>query len=319
LEISVMIESAIGVNWPIWKRVTSEVESLGFAGLFCSDHFTVPTPVNLDAMEMIVALSYVAGHTERIHFGPLVAPLSFRDPRLLARQAAQLSLLSTGRMILGVGSGWMEREHEMFGYDLGSMNTRMNRLEEGLQVITLLLRSQEPVTFEGRFYQLHDAVLEPRPAQGPPIMIGGSGPRRTLPLVAQYADVWNGLSVSPEKYRALSQRLDELLLQAGRQPGDVKRTAMVPVVCGRNEHELADRLRGLQRMNPERANLSDADLVERMRSQGTAAVGTPEECVEQLRAYQQAGVQEVMTQFFTVDDFEGIQLLAQEILPHFAG
>jgi alkanesulfonate monooxygenase SsuD/methylene tetrahydromethanopterin reductase-like flavin-dependent oxidoreductase (luciferase family) len=222
-------------------------------------------------------------------------------------------------MILGVGSGWMEREHQMFGYDLGSMNTRMDRLEEGLKVITLLLRSQEPVSFEGCFYQLHDAVLMPRPAAGPPIMIGGAGPRRTLPLVARYADIWNGLSVSPEKYRELSQRLDELLREAGRQPEDVKRTAMVPVVCGRSEQELADRLRGLQRMGAERANLSDAELVERMRSQGGAALGTPEECVEQLRAYEQAGVQEVMAQFFTVDDFEGIQLLAEEILPHFTG
>ena len=288
------------------------------SGLFCSDHFTVPTPVNLDALEMIVALSYVAGHTERIHFGPLVAPLSFRDPRLLARQAAQLNLLSEGRMILGVGSGWMEREHEMFGYDLGDMATRMDRLEEGLKVMTLLLRSQEPVTFEGRFYNLHDAVLTPRPVEGPSIMIGGSGPRRTLSLVARYADIWNGLNLTPADFRERSAHLDELIGQAGRQPSAVKRTTMVPVICGRDERELATRLRGFQRMNPDLASLSDSDLVERIRSRGGAAFGTPEECVEQLRAYQQAGAQEVMAQFFTVDDFEGLQLLADQILPYFA-
>ena len=101
---------------------------------------------------MIVALTYLAEQTQRIRFGPLVAPLSFRHPTLLVRQAAALDDLSGGRIILGVGTGWEEREHELFGFDLGDVPTRLARLEEGLEVITQLLRSDEPVTYEGRFF-----------------------------------------------------------------------------------------------------------------------------------------------------------------------
>src|SRR5574338_1257810 len=124
-----------------------------------SDHFTNGQGPLLDALETIVSLTYLADHTQRIHFGPLVAPLSFRDPTILARQAMALDDLSGGRMILGVGAGWQEREHTMFGHELGDLTTRMDRLEEGLQVLTQLMRSDEPTSFQGHFYQLQDALV----------------------------------------------------------------------------------------------------------------------------------------------------------------
>src|SRR6266568_3069844 len=116
--LAISVEAMMGLTWPLWKRLVAEVEQLSFAGLFRSDHFTLPLPVDPDALELIVTLSYLADHTQRVHFGPLVAPLSFRDPVMLTRQATALDDLSGGRMILGVGAGWMEREHAMFGYDL---------------------------------------------------------------------------------------------------------------------------------------------------------------------------------------------------------
>src|SRR5438045_3913259 len=141
---------------------------------------------------MITSLTYLADHTQRIHFGPLVAPLSMRNPSLLARQAAALDDLSNGRMILGLGAGWQEREHHLFGFDLGDVPTRFSRFEEGLEVVTRLLKSDEPVTFEGHFFQLRGATLLPRPQRpgGPSILLGGNGVKRTLPLVARYADIW---------------------------------------------------------------------------------------------------------------------------------
>src|SRR5205085_8928541 len=111
--------------------------------MFRSDHFTNARPPDKDSLEMVVSLAYLADHTQRIHFGPLVAPLSVRTPSLLARQAAALDDLSGGRMILGVGAGWQEREHHLFGYNLGDVPTRMARLEEGLEVITRLFHSNE--------------------------------------------------------------------------------------------------------------------------------------------------------------------------------
>src|SRR5205085_10966298 len=163
--------------------------------MFRSDHFTNARPPDKDSLEMIVSLTYLADHTQRIHFGPLVAPLSVRHPSVLVRQAAALDDLSGGRMILGIGAGWQDREHRLFGHELGDVPTRMARLEEGLEVITRLLRSDEPVTYEGRFYHLRGGTLLPRPQHpgGPPILIGGRGPRRTLPLVARYADICNAV------------------------------------------------------------------------------------------------------------------------------
>lgn len=245
--IWIMIEGQDGLTWPLWKELVAAVDELGFAGLFRSDHFTNANPPDKDLLELVVAETYLACNTRRIHFGPLVAPLSFRNPALLARQAAALDDLSGGRMILGVGAGWQEREHHLFGFELGDVPTRMDRLEEGLEVITRLLRSDEPVTYEGRFYQLRGAMLLPRPQRlgGPPILIGGNGPRRTLPLAARYADIWNATFLAPDAFRERSAALDELLRAAGRQPGDVRRTMMSSLFFGRDLEAVERRVGGI--------------------------------------------------------------------------
>jgi alkanesulfonate monooxygenase SsuD/methylene tetrahydromethanopterin reductase-like flavin-dependent oxidoreductase (luciferase family) len=113
-----MIEGQHGLNWPRWQRVARAVEELGFVGLYRSDHFIDPTPPLLDSLELWVSLTWLAGHTQRIEFGPLVTPVSFRHPVLTARMAKDVDNLSGGRLTLGVGAGWMEREHERFGFDL---------------------------------------------------------------------------------------------------------------------------------------------------------------------------------------------------------
>ncbi len=190
MDIAIMIEGQNGLNWPRWQRIARAVEDLGFAGLYRSDHFTNSSPPDLDALELWTSLTWLASHTSRIAFGPLVSPVSFRDPRMTARIARDVDDLSGGRLTLGLGAGWQEREHTNFGYDLLEMRGRFARFEEGLQVVTRLLRSDEPVTFDGTYYHLHEAVLLPRPARpgGPPILIGGTGAQRTLPLVARYGE-----------------------------------------------------------------------------------------------------------------------------------
>ncbi len=312
IAISLMIEGQNGLNWPRWRRLVAEAEQLGFAGLFRSDHFTNGQGPLLDSLETTVSLTYLADHTQRIHFGPLVAPLSFRHPTLLARQALALDDLSGGRMILGVGAGWQEREHTMFGHELGDLATRMARLEEGLRVLTQLLRSDEPASFHGRFYQLQDALILPRPrrAGGPPILIGGIGPKRTLPLVARYADIWNALMVTPDEFRTLSAHLDDLLRAEGRPPDAVRRTLMTNLTFAADRPTLARRLK-----------LSDADdsaleaAVANMRASHKNIVGTPEMVREQIAAYAEAGVQELMLQWLDLDDIEGLRAFAQTVLP----
>jgi alkanesulfonate monooxygenase SsuD/methylene tetrahydromethanopterin reductase-like flavin-dependent oxidoreductase (luciferase family) len=261
-----------------------------------------------------VALTWLADHTERVRFGPMVSPLSLRDPVMLARQAAALDDLSGGRMVLGLGAGWMEDEHVMFGYPLGDVPTRMARFEEGLQVVSGLLRSAEPSSFDGAFFQLREAVLSgPRRASGPPIMIGGAGPRRTLPLVARHAEVWNAQVVTPAELGDRSALLDALLVQAGRHPAAVRRTMNMWVICGRTPEELADRVQPF-RVFPEYADLPLDALLTELRT-WPAIIGSPDEVVEQIRAYGAAGITELSVQWPGLDDIQGLQMLASEVMP----
>src|SRR6266404_1718607 len=313
--ISIMIEGQNGLTWPRWKRIVKEVEELGFAGLFRSDHFTNANPPDKDSLEMIVSLTYLADHTQRLHFGPLVAPVSFRDPRMLARQAAALDDLSGGRMILGVGAGWQEREHRLFGHNLGDVPTRMARLEEGLEVITRLLRSDEPVTYEGRFFQLRGAILLPRPQRpgGPDIQIGGNGPKRTLPLVARYANHWNGTFISVDDFRERSAILDQLLLVAGRDPADVRRSAMLSLYFGRDMAEL-DRRLSWRHDEPKYAGKPLDAVIEDLKASGGIIAGTPGEVIEQIKAYDNAGADELMLQWWDLDDIDGLRAFARSVL-----
>jgi len=316
IDISIQIEGQNGLTWPHWKQLVKKVEDLGFAGLFRSDHFTNARPPDKDSLEMVVSLTYLADHTQCIHFGPLVAPLSFRDPTLLARQAAALDDLSGGRMILGVGAGWQDREHRLFGHDLGDVPTRLARLGEGLEVITRLLKSDEPVNFEGRFFQLRGATLLPRPQRpgGPPILIGGNGPKRTLPLVVRYANIWNANFLSPGAFRERSAILDQLLVAAGRNPTDVRRTLMLSLSFGRDMTEL-DRRLSWRRNNPQYAGKSLDKVIEDLRTDGGTIVGTPDMIIEQINAYSNVGVDELVLQWFDLDDLDGLRAFATSVLP----
>jgi F420-dependent oxidoreductase-like protein len=314
--LSIMIEGQHGLTWPRWKRLVAEVEALGFAGLFRSDHFTNGGPPDKDSLEMIVSLTYLADHTQRIHFGPMVAPVSFREPTMLARQAAALDDLSGGRMILGLGAGWQDREHTLFGHKLGDVPTRMARLQEGVEVVTRLLRSDEPVTFEGKFFQLRGATLLPRPQRpgGPAILIGGNGIKRTLPLAARYADVWNATFIGPDAFRERTQLLDELLQKAGRKPDSVRRTLMLPLFFGRDRAELERRVSGWRDMLGDASRSLDAALAA-MRARNAIA-GTPDSAIEQIKTYERAGAQELMLQWFDLDDIDGLRGFAESVLPH---
>ena len=302
-EVAIMVEGQNGLNWPRWQRLARAVEDLGFAGLFRSDHFTNARPPDKDSLELWTSLTYLATHTRRIAFGPLVTPLSFRHPVFTARMAKEVDDLSGGRLVLGLGAGWQEREHRMFGFALGSVAERFARLEEGLEVITRLLRDPDRVTFHGQYFHLEDAVLLPRPARpgGPPVLIGGNGPRRTLPLVARYADEWNALFLPPERFAALNARLDALLRAAGREPAAVRRSLMTGLVFGRDEGELQRKLEG----RPPAEDLRARGLV----------VGTPAQVRDQIAALGQAGVQRVMLQWLDLDDLDGLAALAQAVLP----
>jgi F420-dependent oxidoreductase-like protein len=302
-EIAIMIEGQNGLTWERWQRLAPLVEELGFAGLYRSDHFTNSNQPDQPSLECWVSLVWLATHTERIEFGPLVSPVSFRDPVFLARMGKDVSDLSDGRLILGLGAGWQEREHANFGYELLEVPERFDRFEEALQVITRLLRSDSPVDYQGQYYQLNDAILLPRPeSEGqPPILIGGSGPKRTLPLVARFAEEWNGVFVTPARFAELNKILDELLEENLRKPKDVRRSMMTGLAFGKGDE-------GLKRM----AEMYGAPPDE-LRQRGII-VGTGSEVADRIAQYGEAGAERVMLQWLDVDNLGALEALAEAVL-----
>lgn len=285
-----------------WQRLASAVEDLGFAGLYRSDHFTNANPPDLDSLELWTSLTWLASHTRRIEFGPLVSPVSFRHPVVTARVACAVDYLSGGRLTLGLGAGWQEREHANFGFDLLDVRGRFARLGEALEVVTRLLRSDEPVSLDGPRYRLREAIGLPRPRRpnGPPILIGGNGPLRTLPLAARYADEWNAVYVPARRFAELSGRLDTLLAGRGRRPADVRRSLMTGLVFGRDDAEVQRNLRGRAA-----ATLRERGVV----------VGTGTAVADALDRLTEAGVQRVMLQWLDLDDLDGLEALARAVIP----
>jgi F420-dependent oxidoreductase-like protein len=309
LEVAIMIEGQDGLNWPRWQQLARAVEELGFAGLYRSDHYTNAGPPDKDSLELWVSLTWLAGNTGRLEFGPLASPVSFRHPTMTARMAGAVDDLSGGRLSLGLGAGWQEREHNNYGWDLLPVPERFARFEEGLEVVTRLLRSDQPVDFAGRYYHLQEAILLPRPQRpgGPPITIGGNGPKRTLPLAARYADEWNGVFINAHRFATLNERLDGLLLAQGRLPSSVRRSLMVGTIFGRSQRDIdrrLDELAARRGRHYSAAELRDNGMV----------VGQGEQIRRQLEEYAAAGVQRIMLQWLELDDLHGLEALARYVL-----
>ena len=303
MDVAVMIEGQNGLTWSRWQAIARLVEQTGFAGLYRSDHFTNSQPPDMESLELWVSLTWLAANTRRIEFGPLVTPFSFRHPALTARMAAAVDDLSGGRLTLGLGAGWQEREHRIFGFELLDMKGRFARFEEGMECVTRLLRSEEPVTFHGRYFHLQEAQVLPRPQRpgGPRILVGGNGVRQTLPLVARYADEWNANFIGPEEFKRLNTRLDGLLKEQGRAPNSVRRSVMTGCVFAKDQQGL------------------DAKLAKRGRTRAELlargiGVATGEDVMPQLQAYADAGAQRIMLQWLELDDLEGLEELGKVVI-----
>ncbi len=300
MEYAIMIEGQMGLTWPRWQRIARAVEDLGFVGLYRSDHFTNANPPDQDSLELWVSLTWLASHTSRIEFGPLVTPTSFRHPAFTARMASAVDDLSGGRLQLGLGAGWQVREHRNYSHKLLGERKRMDRFEELLRIMTHLLQQPDPLTFKGQYFNFHDAVLLPRPARpgGPRIVIGGNGKRRTLRLAAEFASEWNGVYLTPDAFRERCALLDEQLRARNRRPADVRRTLMTGIVFGRDQSALNRKLEGKNR----------DDLPGMI-------VGTPSDLAAQMDRLEEAGVQRLMLQWLDLDDLDGLEALAKAILP----
>jgi probable F420-dependent oxidoreductase len=216
-------ESAAGGGWPEIRELAVCAESEGLDSAWVADHFHYQPPDGeINGMhESWTLLSAVAAVTERIELAPLVLCSSFRSPGLVAKMAATLDLVSGGRLILGVGAGWHDPEYEAFGFPT---DHRVGRFEEWLEIVIRLLRSEQ-VSYEGRWYQVHDAVLVPAPKRRIPILIAGNKPRM-LGLVARHADAWNTawFGLPDDRLAERLEGLEAALAAEGRDPAELELT-----------------------------------------------------------------------------------------------
>ena len=227
LELNVMIEGQEGLTWERWQRLARAAEDGGFGGLYRSDHLTGlfgdPTRPSLETW---ASLPWVATATKRIRFGPIVSPLTFYQPALLAKQAAAIDQLSGGRFDLGIGAGWNEMEHRMFGIPFPPLRERMDRLECGARAIRQLWRGT-PVTLDQPYAPLVEAQSFPLPT-GVRLIVGGRGERRTMRVAAELADEWNVTRVTFDEYPRKLDVLAGHCRAVGRDPATIRAVADGP-------------------------------------------------------------------------------------------
>jgi F420-dependent oxidoreductase-like protein len=212
------------VTWDELVRRVRLAEELGFEGLWGFDHFQPMYGEGPgETFEGMTTLAALAGATSRIRLGLLVTGVTYRHPSVLAAQAITIDHASHGRLDLALGAGWFENEHVQLGIPYPSTSERFDLLEDTLEIVTRLCTG-DLVSYQGKRVSLHKAQMRPRPVQlpHPPIWIGGTGPRRTLPLVARYAGVWHAFG-TPNSLRDAGALLDELVIKEGRDPSSIRR------------------------------------------------------------------------------------------------
>jgi F420-dependent oxidoreductase-like protein len=308
MDLCLMIEGQEGVRWENWIALAQTCEEVGIPALFRSDHY-----LNLDgahpergALDAWATLSALAAATTTLRLGTMVSPATFRHPSALAKMVVTADHVSGGRVELGLGAGWHEREHAAYGFPFPPTRVRMEILEEQLQVV-LGNWGEEPFTFEGAHYQLHDLVAQPKPVQRPhpPLIMGGLAGPRSAGLAATYADEYNTVFPTVDDVRERKARVDAACAEHGRDP--IPFSVMTGVIIGRDEAELARR----------RAQVAEISGISNLVNEVPSGwvVATVSQAAEQFGALKAVGVRRVMCQHLAHDDLEAVALLGTELAP----
>jgi alkanesulfonate monooxygenase SsuD/methylene tetrahydromethanopterin reductase-like flavin-dependent oxidoreductase (luciferase family) len=294
-------------DWPQLRDACLAAEAAGFDSLWLDDHLLSDEGDWRDPkLEGWASLAAVAALTGKISLGLLVAANTFRNPGLTAKLATTLDHLSGGRAILGLGGGWFTREHEAFGIDFGGgFGERLDRLEEAVGLIERLLAG-ERVTHQGRFYSMTDALCLPRPVQDRlPILIGGSGPEKTLRTTARHADLWNGYGEAA-RIAETSAVLRERCQEIGRPFETIARTVTMDVVIRDREADARRDYRAL-----EDAHQIHGRIDSRGERRSVSAAGPPSSVAEYLRAFDDLGIATAIWVFRSPFDLETIARLPE--------
>lgn len=317
MDVCLMIEGQEDVTWEDWLALAAACEEHGVGTMFRSDHYLSVDDRrergSLDAWATIAALGAV---TETLRLGTMVSPATFRHPAVLAKMAVTADHVSGGRVEVGIGAGWWEREHELYGFELPPVGPRVDALEEQMQVV-LGHWGEGPFTFEGEHFRAQDLDALPKPVQRPrpPLILGGKGGPRSLRLAARYADEYNTVMSTAAEIAAVRAGLDRACEAEGRDPATLPLSMMTGWLVGADAADLHDRSARLAEWKGTGGD-GEAFLVEQRPS---TIKGTVPEAIEQLRALEQAGLSRIMGQHLLHRDLEAVALMGREIAPALRG
>ena len=301
-----MIEGQEGVTWNDWVALADTCEEHGVEALFRSDHYISGSDETRPALDAWATIAGLAARTTKLHLGTLVSPATFRHPSVLARSAATADEICGGRVTLGLGAGWMEREHEAYGIEFGTARERVARFGEQLEIVHRLLR-EDNVDFSGERYTLQNAPGLHRPDL--PILVGGSAKPGTVGPAVAFADEYNTLFANVDEIRERKRTLDDACERAGRDPATLRYSLMAPLVVGRDEREVHASARRIG----SRFGREPEQVLERYGEFG--AVGTVDHVVERLKQIEEIGYERVMLQHLAHHDLDTVALIGRELVP----
>ncbi len=294
-------------TWDAIRTSIDTMEAGTWDSIWFADHFLPPPGRRQDepytAFEGYTLIAVAAGMTQRIRFGHLVLGNTYRNPALLAKMSTTLDQASEGRFTLALGAAWFKREHEAYGWNFPSMKERQDRFQEACELIRLLFTSEEPVDYQGKYYNLDQAPMSPGCYQKPhtPIMVGGTGEKRTLRTLAMFGDImnmdgWAGQGMSMEVYKHKVGVLEKHCKDVGRDPDEIQKTLLMPLLI-----------------------TEDKDAIERFqRGLGRGSMAGPRNFViDRIGEFEKEGVSEIMFGGIQTGDVEAYQRVEEEILSAF--
>jgi F420-dependent oxidoreductase-like protein len=314
MRFALMTEPQQGLSYLEILQLARAAEQAGFEAFFRSDHYTsFPGEAGLPTTDAWATLAGLARETSRIRLGTLVSPVTFRIAGSFAKVVATVAEMSDGRVELGMGAGWNEREHRELGIPFPAIGERYDMFEEALAIVHGLWTQPDGWSFEGEHWRVRDSRFAPRPTgtgrRHPHLILGGDGGPRLSRLVATYADEFNRQSATPERVGRAYANVRAACRDAGRDPDELVYSAMVGVLVAESPGDLRDRVR--QQLTITGAgDDADAWLAERRERW---IMGSPDEAWERIHALERAGVQRIMLQDFLPRDLEMVALLGRMI------
>ncbi|MFF2086063.1 LLM class F420-dependent oxidoreductase [Nocardia sp. NPDC058176] len=307
-------------QWAVMRELAQRFDSTPeWESIWVYDHFhTVPIPTDEATHEAWTLMSAFAATTSRVRLGQMCTAMSYRNPAYLAKVAATVDLISGGRVEMGIGGGWYEHEWRAYGYGFPSAGERLGRLDEGVQIFRQAWQTGR-ATLDGKYYQVDDAIVHPRPLQenGIPIWVAGGGEKKTLRIAAKYADYTN-FSGDPEEFARKSEILRQHTVDVGTDFAAITRSSNFNAIVGTTESEVQERLSAIvDRLTPF-LGADEAKIRVHDQFANSAAVGTPEQIIERLTTVKDLGLAYAILNFpEAAYDTSGIELFEREVIPAF--